>query len=180
MVAHLTPESDPVHKVTIIPRGMALGLTQTLPSEERYNYSKQYLESQIAVLMAGRCAEKIFLNTETTGASNDFEVATQKVWDMVTKYGMSDLLGLRTFGRNTEHPFLGKTMATQTDINTSQKKAEQINEEVDRILREGKEKAEKILNENKETLILLAKELLQKETLDSKEISKIVAKNNLN
>ena len=180
LVVHLTPESDPVHKVTIIPRGMALGLTQTLPSEERYNYSKQYLESQIAVLMAGRCAEKIFLNIETTGASNDLEVATQKVWDMVTKYGMSDLLGLRTFGRNTEHPFLGKTMATQTDINTSQKKAEQINEEVDRILREGKEKAEKILNENKETLILLAKELLQKETLDSKEISKIVARNNLN
>ena len=179
LVARLTPESDPVHKVTIIPRGMALGLTQTLPTEEKYNYSKQYLESQIAVLMAGRCAEKIFLKTETTGASNDLEVATQKVWDMVTKYGMSDLLGLRTFGKNTEHPFLGKVMATQTDINTSQKKAEQINEEVDRILKEGKEKAEKILNENKETLILLAKELLQKETLNSKEIAEIVEKNNL-
>ncbi|MBI2057442.1 MAG: ATP-dependent zinc metalloprotease FtsH [Candidatus Yanofskybacteria bacterium] len=179
LVACLTPESDPVHKVTIIPRGMALGLTQTLPSEEKYNYSKQYFEGQIAVLMAGRCAEKIFLNTETTGASNDLAVATEKAWEMATKYGMSDLLGLRTFGKDTEHPFLGKVMATQTGVNASQKKAEQVDEEIDRILREGKEKAEKILNENKETLILLAKELLQKETLNSKEIAEIINNHSL-
>lgn len=174
LVAALIPEIDPIHKVTIIPRGQSLGLTTIPPERDRYNYSKKYLEAWITVLLAGRSAEKIFLDIETTGAQNDLEVATEKAWDMVTKFGMSGRLGLRTFGENTEHPFLGKVMATRLGVNTSPKKAEQIDEEVDAILETARKRAEKILRENRSTLVFLAAELLKKETLNRKEVEEIV------
>ena len=161
LVAHLTPGSDPVHKVTIIPRGMALGLTQMLPYEEKHNHSKDYLEGSLAILLAGRLAEKIFLKTETTGAANDFKVATERARKMVTEWGLSEL-GYRTFG--DEDILGGKT-------------AERINQEVDNIITKARDKAEIILTNNGSALKRLAETLLEKETLDGREVAEIISGN---
>jgi cell division protease FtsH len=172
LVAYMIPESDPLHKVTIIPRGMALGLTQQLPEADKHNYTREYVESQIAILMGGRCAEKMFLDMETTGAANDIEVATERSHKMVTEWGMSPAMGPLAFGKKEEQIFLGREIAQHRDY--SEDTAIQIDREVKRIVEEGYSRAWKILEENRETLIRLAEGLLEYETLDSCEIEAII------
>ena len=172
LVAYMVPESDPLHKVTIIPRGMALGLTQQLPETDKHNYTKEYIESQITILMGGRCAEKIFLDLETTGAANDIEVATERSHKMVTEWGMSPAMGPLAFGKKEEQIFLGREIAQHRDY--SEDTAIQIDKEVKRIVEEGYNNATRILEENRETLIRLAEALLEYETLDSCEIEAII------
>jgi cell division protease FtsH len=172
LVAYMIPESDPLHKVTIIPRGMALGLTQQLPETDKHNYTKAYIEGQITILMGGRCAEKMFLNLETTGAANDIEVATERSRKMVTEWGMSPVMGPLTFGKKEEQIFLGREIAQHRDY--SEDTAIRIDHEVKRIVEEGHNRAWKTLEENRETLIRLAEALLEFETLDSCEIEAII------
>ena len=172
LVAYMIPGSDPLHKVTIIPRGMALGLTQQLPETDKHNYTKQFVEGQIAILMGGRCAEKMFLDLETTGAANDIEVATERARKMVTEWGMSPAMGPLTFGKKEEQIFLGREIAQHRDY--SEETAIQIDQEVKRIVEEGYNRAQTTLDENRETLIRLAEALLEYETLDSVEIEAII------
>ncbi len=172
LVAFLTPGSDPLHKVTIIPRGMALGLTQQLPVNDRHNYSKEFVEGQITILMGGRCAEKMFLDTETTGAANDIEVATERARKMVTEWGMSPVMGPLAFGKKEEQIFLGREISQHRDY--SEDTAIQIDREVRRIVEEGYQRAWDCLESNKESLIRLAEALLEFETLDSWEIEALV------
>lgn len=173
LVAALIPEADPIHKVTIIPRGLALGLTQQLPLDDRYTYSKDYLEAQLSVLLAGRAAENIFLNKTTTGAANDFEKATEIARKMVCQWGMSDL-GPLTYGERDDLIFLGKELAMHK--NFSEKTAEMIDEEVKKIINKNFDRAINLLQENKENLIKMAEALLEKEILTSDEIGKIMGK----
>jgi cell division protease FtsH len=172
LVAYMVPESDPLHKVTIIPRGMALGLTQQLPETDKHNYTKEYVEGQIAILMGGRCAEQMFLDTETTGAANDIEVATERSHKMVTEWGMSPAMGPLAFGKKEEQIFLGREIAQHRDY--SEATAIQIDQEVKRIVDEGYNHAKKILEENRDALVRLAEALLEYETLDSWEIEAII------
>jgi cell division protease FtsH len=171
LVTALIPEADPIHKVTIIPRGMALGVTQQLPLDDRYTYSKKYLEAQLSVLMAGRVAENMFLDKTTTGAANDFEKATEIARKMVCQYGMSDL-GPLTFGERDDLVFLGKDLAMHK--NFSEKTAERIDEEVKKIVTRNFDRAKGIIEKNKAKLVKIAEALLEKEVLDSDEIEVIV------
>ncbi len=171
LVAALIPDADPLHKVTIIPRGMALGLTQQLPLDDRYTYSKDYLEAQLSVLLAGRVAETQFLNEHTTGAANDFEKATEIARKMVCHYGMSDL-GPLTFGERDDLVFLGKEMAK--DKNFSEKTAEKIDEEVKNIINRNYQRSDELLKKNSKTLIKIAEALLEKEILNSDEIEALM------
>jgi cell division protease FtsH len=168
LVAFMSPGSDPLHKVTIIPRGMALGLTQQLPETDKHNYAKEFVEGQITILMGGRCAEKIFLNTETTGAANDIEVATERARKMVTEWGMSPAMGPLTFGKKEEQIFLGREISQHRDY--SEETAIRIDQEVKRIVEEGYQRAWNLLESNRDALIRLAEALLEFETLDSWEI----------
>jgi cell division protease FtsH len=172
LVAYMVPGSDPLHKVTIIPRGMALGLTQQLPETDKHNYTKGYVEGQIAILMGGRCAEKLFLGLETTGAANDIEVATERARKMVTEWGMSPAMGPLTFGKKEEQIFLGREIAQHRDY--SEDTAIRIDQEVKRIVEEGYSCASKTLDENRDCLVRLAEALLEYETLDSCEIEAII------
>jgi cell division protease FtsH len=172
LVAYMIPGSDPLHKVTIIPRGMALGLTQQLPEADKHNYTREFVEGQIAILMGGRCAEKMFLNVETTGAANDIEVSTERARKMVTEWGMSPAMGPLTFGKKEEQIFLGREIAQHRDY--SEDTAIQIDREVKRIVEEGYSRAQKTLEENRESLVRLAEALLEYETLDSWEIEAII------
>jgi cell division protease FtsH len=172
LVAAIVPGSDPLHKVTIIPRGMALGLTQQLPETDKHNYTKEFVEGQIAILMGGRCAEKIFLNTETTGAANDIEVATERARKMVTEWGMSEAMGPLTFGKKEEQIFLGREISQHRDY--SEDTAIRIDQEVKRIIHEAYDRAHGILDTNREKLVRLAEALLEYETLNSDEIEAIV------
>jgi len=167
MVAALTPGTDPVHKVTIIPRGMALGLTMQLPEADKHTYTKEYLEGMLAVLMGGRTAEEIFLGHITTGAGNDIERATDIARNMVCEWGMSDL-GPLAFGKKEEAIFLGREIAQHRDF--SEDTALQIDREVKRIVSAGYESAKRILNNNKETLDRIAQALLVREVLDANEV----------
>jgi cell division protease FtsH len=171
LVAAMLPHSDPVHKVTIIPRGMALGLTMQLPTDDRHNYYKNYLDTQIAILMGGRIAEELFLNLMSTGAGNDIERATELARKMVCEWGMSDL-GPLTFGKKEEQIFLGREIAQHRDY--SEATAIQIDEEVKKMVSVGYATAKKILSENRETLILIAKALIEREVLDAAEIKLLV------
>jgi cell division protease FtsH len=171
LVTSLIPEADPIHKVTIIPRGMALGLTQQLPLDDRYTLSKVYLESQLSVLMAGRVAENMFLNKSTTGAANDFEKATDIARKMVCQYGMSDL-GPLAFGERDDLIFLGKELAMHK--NFSEKTAELIDDEVRKIVTRNFDRAKDLVENNKDKLVKIAEALLEKEVLDSDEIEAIV------
>jgi cell division protease FtsH len=171
LVTSLIPEADPIHKVTIIPRGMALGLTQQLPLDDRYTLSKVYLESQLSVLMAGRVAENMFLNKSTTGAANDFEKATDIARKMVCQYGMSDL-GPLAFGERDDLIFLGKELAMHK--NFSEKTAERIDDEVRKIVTRNFDRAKDLVENNKDKLVKIAEALLEKEVLDSDEIEAIV------
>ncbi len=171
LAAALLPEADPIHKVTIIPRGLALGLTQQLPIDDRYTHSKKYLEAQLAVLLAGRVAEILFLDKTTTGAASDFERATDIARKMVCQYGMSDL-GPLTFGERDDLVFLGKDLAMHK--NFSEKTAELIDEEVKNIINRNYLRAQEILKNNKTKLIRIAEALLEREILDSREINAIL------
>ncbi len=174
LVATIIPEADPIHKVTIIPRGMALGITQQLPLDDRYTYSKTYLEAQLSVLMAGRVAENLFLNKSTTGAANDFETATDIARKMVCQYGMSDL-GPLTFGERDDLIFLGKELAMHK--NFSEKTAELIDVEVKKIITRNFERSKELLEKNKPMLKKIAEALLDKEILSSEEIEDIIKGN---
>ena len=167
LVAAMTPGTDPVHKVTIIPRGMALGLTMQLPEADKHTYTKEYLEGMLAVLMGGRSAEELFLGHITTGAGNDIERATDIARNMVCEWGMSDL-GPLAFGKKEEAIFLGREIAQHRDF--SEDTALQIDREVKRIVSTGYEKAKNILNSNKETLDRIAQALLEREVLDANEV----------
>jgi cell division protease FtsH len=172
LVAAKLPLSDPLHKVTIIPRGMALGLTQQLPETDKHNYTKDYLETEIAIFMGGRLAEEIFLGQMSTGAGNDIERATEMARAMVCEWGMSSL-GPLTFGKKEEQIFLGREIAQHRDY--SEDTAIAIDREVRRIVNEGYEKARQILEKDRDTLIRLAETLLERETLDAEEIRMIIA-----
>ena len=134
LVARLLPESDPVHKVTIIPRGRALGLTMQLPEMDRYAYNRQYLLTRIAILFGGRIAEEVFMHQMTTGASNDFERATQLARDMVTRYGMSERMGPMVYAENEGEVFLGRSVTKTTHV--SERTMQAVDEEVRRIIDE--------------------------------------------
>jgi cell division protease FtsH len=172
LVAYMVPGSDPLHKVTIIPRGMALGLTQQLPETDKHNYTKEFIEGQIAILMGGRCAEKMFLDLETTGAANDIEVATERAHKMVSEWGMSPEMGPLSFGKKEEQIFLGREIAQHRDY--SEDTAIRIDHEVKRIVEEGYALAWKTLEEHRDILIRLAESLLEYETLDSCDIEAII------
>ncbi len=171
IVAKLLPNSDPVHKVSIIPRGMALGVTQQLPEGDRYTYDKEYLLTRIAVLMGGRAAEEVILDTITTGAGNDIEKATEIARKMVCDWGMSSL-GPISFAEEGEEVFLGRDMGIKKTY--SEDTAKLIDKEIQRIVTEGYEKAVEIITNNKDKMDKMAQTLLEKEVIDSKEINEIL------
>ena len=172
LVAKYSPESDPVHKVTIIPRGRALGLTTTLPMDEKHNYSKSYCESLLCHLLGGRASEKLVLGQLTTGAGNDIERATELARKMVCEWGMSDTLGPVTFGKKEEEIFLGREIAKHRDY--SEKTAQIIDQEVKRIVETASERAEQIIEKHIDQLHALAQALLEREILDGAEIDKVL------
>ncbi len=172
LVAKLTPGTDPIHKVSIIPRGRALGVTQQLPIDDRYTYSRDYLEKALNVLLGGRAAEEIALNHLTTGAGNDLERATDLARKMVTEWGMSEKLGPLTFGKKDEQIFLGREIAKHKDY--SEKTAVDIDEEVKRIVTAAYERAKKILEDNTGLLGVIANALLERETIEGQEIDKLI------
>ncbi len=172
VVAKLMPKSDPVHKVTIIPRGRALGLTMQLPEEDRYAYDRVYLMSRIAVLFGGRIAEELFMNQMTTGASNDFERATQMARDMVTRYGMSDALGPMVYGENEGEVFLGRSVTTHK--NMSEATMEKVDREIRRIIDEQYALARRLLEEHRDKVEAMASALLELETIDADQINDIM------
>ena len=172
VVAKLLPKSDPVHKVTIIPRGRALGVTMQLPEQDRYSYDRDYLLQRIAVLFGGRIAEEIFMHQMTTGAGNDFERATQMARDMVTRYGMSDILGPMVYAENEGEVFLGRSIATQKNV--SEATMQKVDLEIRRIIDEQYALARKLIEENSDKVEMMAKTLLEWETLDSEQVEDIM------
>jgi cell division protease FtsH len=172
IVGMKVPNADPVHKVTIIPRGMALGLTQQLPEGDRYTHSLDYIEGSIAILMGGRLAEDIFLSTITTGASNDIERATELARRMVCEFGMSNM-GPLTYGKKEEQIFLGREIAQHQDY--SEDTAVKIDQEVKRIVMDQYDRARQIILDHRDALERLAQELLVRETLDAVQIRRVVA-----
>ncbi len=171
IVAALRDHADPLHKVTIIPRGMALGLTMQLPEDEQHTVSKEYLETQLAILMGGRCAEEIFLNQMTTGAGNDIERATELSRKMVCEYGMSRL-GPLTFGKKEEQIFLGREISQHRDF--SEETARQIDSEVRMLVDNGYQSAHSLLENNQPLMHRLAGALLERETLDAEELRMLI------
>ncbi len=171
-VARLLPGTDPIHKVTIIPRGRALGLTQQLPVDERHTYPKEYLYNTIAILLGGRAAEELILNDFTTGSGNDIERATNLARKMVCEWGMSESMGPLSYGKKEEQIFLGREFATHKDY--SEETAEKIDREVAKIVSENYERAKKLLSDNMDTLHRLAGELLEKEVLTAEELDAII------
>ncbi|WP_269077388.1 ATP-dependent zinc metalloprotease FtsH [Basilea psittacipulmonis] len=173
IVAKLLPKTDPVHKVTIIPRGRALGVTMQLPEADRYSYDKVRLLSTIAVLFGGRIAEEVFMNQMTTGASNDFERATNIAKDMVTRYGMTDALGTMVYAENENEVFLGRSVTKTTHV--SEATQQRIDAEIRRILDEQYAVARKIIEDNSDKMHMMAKALLEWETIDADQIDEILA-----
>ncbi|GAB5604638.1 ATP-dependent zinc metalloprotease FtsH [Sideroxyarcus sp. TK5] len=173
LVAKLMPKTDPVHKVTIIPRGRALGLTMQLPSEDRYSMDKVRILSTIAVLFGGRIAEEIFMGQMTTGASNDFERATDMARKMVTQWGMSEALGTMVYGENEGEVFLGRSVTTHKNI--SEASMQKVDAEIRRILDEQYALARKLIEENRDKMEAMAKALLEWETIDADQIDDIMA-----
>jgi len=172
LVATKLPGTDPIHKVTIIPRGMALGLTQQLPIDEKHTYARDFLNNNIAILLGGRVAEKIIFNEITTGAGNDIERATDMARKMVCNWGMSDKMGPLSYGKKEEQIFLGREIAQHRDY--SEATAIAIDEEVKNIVDENHNHVTKLLTDNKEALIRLAEILLERETLDADEIDLVL------
>ena len=168
----LAKNTDPVHKVTIIPRGRALGVTMQLPEEDRYSHNRDHLLARIAVLMGGRIAEEVFMDQMTTGASNDFEQATSLAQNMVQRWGMSDSLGPRVYGDNDSEVFLGRDMGTQRNISNST--AEQVDGEVSRIIGEQYTRARDIIESHREVIEVMTQSLMDWETLESDQIDQIM------
>lgn len=173
LVARLTPGTDPIHKVSIIPRGRALGVTMQLPIDDRYTYSRDYLEKALIVLMGGRAAEELALHHMTTGAGNDIERATGLARKMVTEWGMSEILGPLTFGKKDEQIFLGREIAKHKDY--SEKTAEDIDEEIRKVVTTAYVNAKSLLKDNLGLLEGLALLLLEKETIDLVDMDKLIA-----
>ncbi|MGB8129376.1 MAG: ATP-dependent zinc metalloprotease FtsH [Candidatus Angelobacter sp.] len=171
IVAALMPYADPLHKVTIIPRGMALGVTMQLPETDKHNYTLDYLNTQIAVMMGGRLAEEIFLNQMSTGAGNDIERATEMSRKMVCEWGMSSL-GPLTFGKKEEQIFLGRELSQHRDF--SEETAREIDSEVRRLVNTGYERAKSIILENRDAMVRIALALLEREVLDANELKLIL------
>lgn len=172
LVAKLIPGSDPVHKMTIIPRGLAIGLTSYLPVDEKHTYSKEYLDIKLVHLLGGRVAEKLVFGQFSTGAGNDIERATQLARKMVCEWGMSERMGPLTFGKKEEQIFLGREISQHRDY--SEETAQYIDQEVKAIVENAEKKAEKLLSANQDKLHSLAKSLLEKEILDGDQIDKIL------
>ena len=172
LVADLLPGTDPLHKVTIIPRGRALGLTQQLPTDDKYNYSKEYLVNRITILLGGRAAEEIVLQQQTTGAGDDLEKATDMARKMVCEWGMSEKMGPLTFGKSEEHIFLGREMSRPKDY--SEDTAILIDSEIKRIVTDCAVRARQMIESNLEKLHTLARALLERESLDGEEIARIL------
>jgi cell division protease FtsH len=173
VVAKLLPKTDPVHKVTIIPRGRALGVTMQLPTEDRYSMDKERLLSTIAVLFGGRIAEEVFMHQMTTGASNDFERATEMARRMVTQWGMSDALGPMVYGENEGEVFLGRSITTHKNV--SEATMQKVDTEIRRIIDEQYARARKIIEDNRDKIEVMSKALLEWETIDAEQIDDIMA-----
>ncbi len=171
LLAVLLPNADPIHKVTIIPRGMALGVTQQLPLDDRHNYAKEYLDDRIAILLGGRIAEEVTVGHITTGAGNDLERATELARKMVCEWGMSDALGPLTFGKKEEQIFLGREIAQHQDY--SEDTAIRIDQEIKRIVLDNYERARRLLTERRDKLLKVAEELLAREVLDAEQVQRI-------
>lgn len=172
LVARLLPGSDPIHKVTIIPRGMALGLTQQLPVDEKHTYPKQYLLNNIVILLGGRSAEELILNEFTTGSGNDIERATNLARKMVCEWGMSEEMGPLSYGKKEEQIFLGRDIGVHKDY--SEETAQRIDKEITRLVSESYEKAKKLLSDHIDILNKIASELLEKEVLNTAELDDII------
>jgi len=173
LIGKLLPKCDPVHKVTIIPRGRALGVTMSLPAADRYSYDSEFMLNQISMLFGGRIAEEVFMNQMTTGASNDFERATQIARDMVTRYGMTDALGPMVYAENEGEVFLGRSVTKTT--NMSEATMQKVDGEVRRIIDQQYTLARKLIEENQEKVHAMAKALLEWETIDSDQLDDIMA-----
>ena len=172
LVARLMPKTDPVHKVTVIPRGRALGVTMQLPENDRYSLDKERMLSTIAVLFGGRIAEEVFMHQMTTGASNDFERATQIARDMVTRYGMTDELGPMVYAENEGEVFLGRSVTKTT--NMSEETMRKVDAVIRRIIDEQYAVARKLIEENQDKIHAMAAALLEWETIDSEQIDDIM------
>jgi cell division protease FtsH len=171
IVAALLEHSDPLHKVTIIPRGMALGLTMQLPIDDKLSHDKKYLETRLAILMAGRIAEEIFLDQMTTGAGNDIERATEMAHKMVCEWGMSEL-GPLSFGKKDEQIFLGREIAQHRDY--SEETAIKIDQQVRRLVENGYNTAKSVIEEHREAMVRIAEALLEREVLDGSEVVDLI------
>lgn len=172
LVARLTPGADPIHKVTIIPRGQALGVTQQLPEDDRYHYRRDYLMTRIAVSLGGRAAEKAVFQEVSTGAQSDLKQVSDLAEKMVCQWGMSEKLGPLTFSRGEEHPFLGRKLAT--DKTFSEQTAWLIDQEIEKLIRQGEAAADKIVGENRPALERLAEALLEAEVLDQERVDELL------
>jgi cell division protease FtsH len=174
LVAILLPGTDPVHKVTIIPRGMALGVTQQLPEDDRYHYPKSYLMNRLSVVLGGRVAERQVFGDVSTGAQNDLKMVTELAEKMVCQWGMSDKIGAITFSRGEEHPFLGMKLAQEKTF--SEEMAWLIDQEIAEIIKTAENKAEELIRSNRDKLDAIANALLDEETLDGRRIKEVLAK----
>jgi len=172
LVAKFLPSADPIHKVTIIPRGRALGITQQIPAEDKHTLSKEYIINKIAIFLGGRAAEELVLNTQTTGAGNDLEMATEWARKMVCDFGMSEKIGPLTFGKREEHIFLGREIAQHKDY--SEKTAVDIDTEIKRIVLENYARAKEMILQHMEKLHRLASALLEKEVLAGEEVDQVL------
>jgi cell division protease FtsH len=172
LLAKLLPGSDPIHKVTIIPHGMALGVTQQLPEDDRYHYTKSYLSNRLCVALGGRVAEKLVFEDLSTGAQNDLKMVNDLAEKMVCQWGMSEKLGAVTVTRGEEHPFLGRKLAQEKSF--SEELAWLIDQEIAAIIRSAEQKAEELLTNNRVKLDALAKVLIQEETLDGKRVDAVL------
>ena len=173
LLGKMLPKCDPVHKVTIIPRGRALGVTMSLPAQDRYSYDREYMLSQISMLFGGRIAEEVFMNQMTTGASNDFERATTLARDMVRRYGMTAALGPMVYAENEGEVFLGRSVTKTT--NMSEQTMEKVDAEVRRIIDEQYNLARKLIEDNQDKMHAMAKALLEWETIDTEQLDDIMA-----
>ncbi|MDT0137044.1 ATP-dependent zinc metalloprotease FtsH [Acidovorax sp. PRC11] len=173
LIGKLLPKCDPVHKVTIIPRGRALGVTMSLPEKDRYSYDREFMLNQISMLFGGRIAEEVFMNQMTTGASNDFERATSIARDMVTRYGMTEALGPMVYAENEGEVFLGRSV-TKTN-NMSEQTMEKVDGEVRRIIDEQYALARKLIEDNQDKMHAMANALLEWETIDTEQLDDIMA-----
>jgi cell division protease FtsH len=172
LIGRMLPKLDPVHKVTIIPRGRALGVTLSLPEKDRYSYDREYMLNTISMLFGGRIAEEVFMHQMTTGASNDFERATSMARDMVTRYGMTDELGPMVYAENESEVFLGRSVTKQ--VNVSEQTMQKVDDVIRRIIDEQYAIARKLIEDNQDKMHAMAKALLEWETIDADQIDDIM------